>query len=241
MTIAPKRLASVVRSARHRGLRQTGRLARTAATELVRLDASHLWYVLDVTGGRPRRELPEGVRFAQGGPGDADRLDELDTITPAAARERLAGGADLWMVLDDEDRLAFACWTYPRSTPTIAARGGWLELPPGVASLEDSVTSADHRGRGIAPAAWTLVADAIAERGFERLMTIVGVENVPSRRAVLKAGFGSFALTRLHRRRMRTTVEAWTSADPLGREIARRLPARPGDGTPPAALAEDAR
>ncbi len=54
-----------------------------------------------------------------------------------------------------------------------AARGGWLSLPEGTVCLEDSVTSPDYRGRGVAPAAWSQIAAAAAEDGYATMVTKV--------------------------------------------------------------------
>jgi RimJ/RimL family protein N-acetyltransferase len=94
---------------------------------------------------------------------------------------------------------AFACTIFRERTPTIAARGGWLDLPADTVCLEDSGTSPDFRGRGVAPGAWTAIADALAERGFKTMLTKVAIDNEPSRRAVVKAGFGEAADMRLRR------------------------------------------
>jgi L-amino acid N-acyltransferase YncA len=64
-----------------------------------------------------------------------------------------------------------------------------MPLPAGTACLEDSVTAVHCRGRGLAPAVWARVADSLAGQGFAALITKVAEDNLPSRRAVEKAGF----------------------------------------------------
>jgi RimJ/RimL family protein N-acetyltransferase len=66
--------------------------------------------------------------------------------------------------------------------------------------LEDSVTSAAARGRGIAPAAWGAIADTLALEGQRKMITKVTVENTASRRAVTKSGFEEIALMHFRRR-----------------------------------------
>ncbi len=108
---------------------------------------------------------------------------------------------------------AFSCWVFHGRAPVLAARGGWLALPPGVVCLEDSVTNPDYRGRGIAPAAWGGIAATLHARGLTSLITKVAVDNAPSRKACLKAGFvevGTMRLTRVGPR-YRVVVE-----DPSG-------------------------
>src|SRR3712207_9489479 len=43
--------------------------------------------------------------------------------------------------------------------------------------------------RSVAPGAWTGIADELRDEGYLAMMTKVDVRNVPSRRAVEKAGF----------------------------------------------------
>ena len=111
-------------------------------------------------------------------------------------------------------------------TPAIAAPGGQLQLSAGTVCLEDSVTAAPARGRGIGPAAWSAIADALGDEGQRHIITKVAVDNVPSRRAVEKAGFDAVAL--MHFRRFGPRSRTWV--DVLDRDrgisIAEGLSAR---------------
>jgi GNAT superfamily N-acetyltransferase len=156
----------------------------------------HIWYQLDLNAERPRRELVEGVRLVRAGAGDAHRVEDVGQFEGEALK-RLAGGNDLWLAVDDQDRTLFACWTFRSETPMLAAPHGRLPLPRGTACLEDSVTSPLARGKGIAPAAWTAIADILATEGFESMITKVTTDNVPSRKAVEKAGFREIAVMRM--------------------------------------------
>jgi GNAT superfamily N-acetyltransferase len=118
-----------------------------------------------------------------------------------------------------EGEPAFACWTFLRRTPVSAMPGGWLELPDGIACLEDSVTSPDFRGRGIAPGAWTAAADALTERGKRSLITKVLDDNVASCRAVEKAGFRQVALLDLSRMGPRLTLSIRTDGEGAGPQL----------------------
>lgn len=201
-------LARLRDSLERRGLAGTLATVRDRVRPMVLLREEHVWYALDLGTERPRRELPPEVELVRaesarwplacvmdGGP-------DLDQI-----REFAGAGGELWMVVDD-GRAAFTCWTFPRVTPAIAARGGWLHLPPGTVCLEDSATSPDHRGRGIAPGAWAAIADELGARGVDTMITKVAVDNDPSRKAVSKAGFAEVAVMRLRRigPRSRVTV-----------------------------------
>src|SRR5439155_6234627 len=132
----------------------------------------------------------------RGGPEDARRLLDLPTVSPESARRRLQAGAELWLVLDDQDRTLFAAWLFEGATPVLAAPGGMLRLPAGVASLEDSVASPLARGQGIAPAAWARMADALAERGVPTMVTTVHARNAPTHRPVGKVGLTEYAAVR---------------------------------------------
>jgi GNAT superfamily N-acetyltransferase len=156
----------------------------------------HVWYQLDLHAERPRRELVEGVRLLRAGAGDAQRVEDVGQFE-AEALKRLAAGNDLWLAVDDQARTLFACWTFRSETPMLAAPHGRLPLPRGTACLEDSVTSPLARGKGIAPAAWTAIADILATEGFESMITKVTTDNVPSRKAVEKAGFREIAVMRM--------------------------------------------
>ena len=165
----------------------------------VLLREEHIWYSLDVIGERPRRELPEGFELRVATEADADTVAALPNQPGAdETRARIAGTADVYLV-SEHGKPAFACTIFRERTPTVAARGGWLDLPAGTVCLEDSGTSPDFRGRGVAPGAWTAIADALAERGFKTMLTKVAIDNEPSRKAVVKAGFGEAADMRMRR------------------------------------------
>lgn len=191
------------------GPRGALRAARSRLRQRIWLSERHVWYALDLTGERPRRTLDPALTLRWGTADDLALLERLPTISPAQARERLAAGNTLWLVLDGTAPL-FACWIFRGRTPVIAAPGGEMELAPGTACLEDSVTAAAARGRGVAPGAWTAIADGLAADGVRQLITKVEVGNIPSRRAVEKAGFRAVSVMRFVRLgpRGRTTVDA---------------------------------
>jgi len=168
----------------------------------------HVWYELDPRRSRPRPELAKGLSLQPGGTADLHWLLELDTVSPADGLGRLLTGNELWLVLDG-DQVLFSCWIFRERTPAIAAPGGELRLPPGMVCLEDSVTAPAARGRGIAPAAWVAIFDHLEAGGVEQVITKVETANLPSRRAVAKAGFAEVAV--MHFRRIagisRTSVD----------------------------------
>jgi RimJ/RimL family protein N-acetyltransferase len=173
------------------------------------------WHLLRLDDpDRPRRELPGDLRLrAAGG-------DDLDYAAPALAEDvsramierRLARGGRLWLVEDDNGP-AFTCWIFEHYTPSAVAPGERLDLPAGTVGLEDSYTAPDFRGRGVAPAAWTAIADLLAAEGVQAIATPVDEENAPSRRGVEKAGFKQVAVAHMERRSFRTRVRVEGEGD----------------------------
>jgi len=173
-------------------LQRVLRLGLRSAMRLAYLRERHIWYRLDMASGRPRPPLPPRFDLRPASTHELELLRPLETLGLQEARRRLAGGAQLWL-LREAGEAAFACWIFRGRTPVLAARGGWMPLPSGIACLEDSVTAVRCRGRGLAPAVWARVADSLAEQGFTALITKVAESNLPSRRAVEKAGFEAVA------------------------------------------------
>jgi GNAT superfamily N-acetyltransferase len=199
----------------------------------VYLRTEHVWYELPLALARPSKTLPGGFRLGRATEGELDALEQLPTVPPDEARRRLHDGAELWLVTEN-DRPAFACWIFHAKMPVLAARDGWIDVPPEAVCLEDSVTSPEFRGRGIAPGAWSEIADALREAGIARMVTQVERSNVPSRKAVQKAAFVEVARVAFERTGPRTRVAVsgdgdlasylWNELDTNGRR--RREPRR---------------
>jgi RimJ/RimL family protein N-acetyltransferase len=179
------------------GLRGTAR----RVWELSRTDPlqseSHVWYALDPTEKRPPRSLDDGLILRRGRHHDLSLLEELATIDPDEGGARLTAGNDWWLVLEGQQPL-FSCWIFRGWTPVAAVQGGQLQLPDGTVCVEDSIAAPAARGRGIAPAAWTAVAQTLSAEA-QHLVTKVGTENTSSRRAVEKVGFEPIAVMRYQR------------------------------------------
>lgn len=181
------------------------RSVELARETVVGYQQEYVWYTLPLRGDRPRRALEPSLRLVRASAADLPRL--VWRIDDADARRRLADGATLWLVLEGEEA-AFSCWTFRRRTPIRAAQGGWLELPDDTACLEESMTAPAFRGRSVAPGAWTLIADALADEAeLRRLVTTVEEENAASRRAVEKVGFVEIGRARTVKRGGRLTVQ----------------------------------
>jgi ribosomal protein S18 acetylase RimI-like enzyme len=189
------------------------RIVRRLLRPLIQRE-QHIWYALRLDGRRRPRRLPEGCEFRRGGVADLGRLYELPAQPLVAeARERLAAGAELHVVTRGDD-LVFAAWVFHQRTPAVAAPDGWVDLPPGTVSIEDAATTGAERGRGIAPAAYDLIAGRLAARGHSTLLMKVEVANGASRRAAVKAGFRAGALVKLRRLGMRERVAVRPLVEP---------------------------
>ena len=181
------------------GLGSVAKLAGQRVRDEVSLDETHVWYELRLDRDFPVREMPENTELVRATEAQADMLAELDTVSPETARERIRAGHDLWLSLLGGE-LAFACWTFNGSAPVLAAPGGWMELPPEIICLEDSIASTTVRGRGIAPATWAQIALQARGSGIESMVTKIRDFNVPPRKAVVKVGFEEIVTSRYRRK-----------------------------------------
>ena len=188
------------------------RRASEIAVRCLYLREEHVWYRLETRGERPRLGLPAGVELRRASAEEVRLAAELgQSLNDARAHH--AGGHDLWLAREDGAPL-FACWTFRGRAPVLAAPGGQLELAPDTVCLENSFTSPRARGRGIAPASWSQLADSLKAEGIRSIITKVETDNVPTRRALAKAGFqeiGAVALERVVGRK-RTTMSPVTGA-----------------------------
>ncbi len=162
------------------------------------IDESHIWYQQDLTQVDANPVIPDGLTVRAGDENDLALVERLPTIGREDAKRRLASGATPWFVLEGGEPL-FACWVFRTSAPVIAARDGRLLLAEHIVMLEDSVTAEAARGRGIAPLGWKAIAHAEHEAGARTAVTKIAVDNVPSRKAILKAGFKPMGIVRFHR------------------------------------------
>lgn len=201
-------------------LRAGGR--RVAARLYLRED--HVWYALALDSVKQARELPAGLEFGQAKASDAALAAQHDRGAEQVERQ-LNDGHELWIVREN-DRAAFSCWIYIGRAPAIAAAGGWFAVPPGSVCLEDSITSPDFRGRGVAPAAWERIAAHARTQGADTMVTKVAQDNVPSCKAVSKAGFKEVAAMRLIRIGPRRRVVFSHVVGPTGKALAQAFGAR---------------
>ena len=217
----PGIIARGARAVRRDGAAGTARRALGRVGQAAHLREQHFWYELRLDSDYPRRPIPDGLELVRASGADVALIAGLGESVDQA-REFHEAGNDLWMVLEGRSPL-FSCWIFRERAPAIAARGGWLELPAGAVCLESSITSPRARGRGIGPAAWSGIADRLAAEGLSSMVTKVEITNVPSRRAVAKAGFREVGLMTLVRVGPRTRVRVEPFDRGMGQDLAERL------------------
>jgi SAM-dependent methyltransferase/GNAT superfamily N-acetyltransferase len=122
--------------------------------------------------------------------GDRD-VDDYVQLCPwasaAAIRGRLRRGLRCF-VARHEGRIVHAGWT-TTSGAWIEYLGGEMPLAPGDVYQFESYTAAPLRGRGIAAARVSAMADQLAREGHRRLIACVLPENAAAFRPLEKAGY----------------------------------------------------
>jgi GNAT superfamily N-acetyltransferase len=170
------------------------RTARQCAVTAIYQHERHVWYVVAASDVKAARPLPDGLKLRRSGRDHLDLLSQSNLYGWSAAENYLGEGGDLWIVRDGQ-RAVFCCWVFRERMPTVAVRGGWKELPAKTVCVEGVVTDVEYRGRGIAPAAWSLIAQNLQKEGICTLAIKVEESNTSMRRAVQKAGFREMAIT----------------------------------------------
>jgi hypothetical protein len=191
-------VARVARAVQRHGVAGSLRVAVTQMGRLAYVREAHVWYVLDPRSDLQPIGLPPGIGVLCARAADLHLLEQLPTISVRAARRRMAQGAELW-IGHQTGRAAFACWIFHRKTPAIAARRGWVDLPPRTVGLDDSAVAPAFRGRAIAPACWAAVAGALGALGVEAIVTKIEETDLPCRRAIEKVGFRAVASMQMSR------------------------------------------
>jgi hypothetical protein len=198
-SIVPSNVVSRVRyNLRRYGAKVTMSKVATLARQSIYVDESHVWYELPLGPDRPRGGRLPGLSLIQASVRDVPLLDQLPTISPSEAKQRMEAGRELWLVLKGQQPV-FACWVYRGSVEVVAARRGQITLPPETVLFEDSVSSLAYRGRGIALAAWPKIADHLEQTGITTIITKVEESLVEAQRAFVKSGFREIATTHLQR------------------------------------------
>ena len=175
------------------------RVALKRAWQRLRLVESHIWYQTAINDERPRAPIPRHFHLTRASAAELGVVERFGPVSPAAAERRYREGASLWLLLDDQERPVFSCWTFVDRFPVFAANGGSLALRKGTAALEDSCTAPEYRGQHLAPAAVCAVVDLLAAAGIDHLITKIAEDNQPARKASEKVGFKPIATMKTRR------------------------------------------
>lgn len=126
------------------------------------------------------------TRFAAPEDGETYARD-IGTDSASTFRRRL-DPATRCFVVEEHGRFLHSSWVATGKAWTREIRG-YLTPPDGDAYVYESFTRSDARGRGIYPLALRSIRSELAAGSVGRLWVGVEDSNVPSRRAVAKAGF----------------------------------------------------
>lgn len=218
-------LSRVLGHVRRHGLKETVSKAASLAWMRTYLSETHVIYELSLENSRPRKSLPPEFKLVKGSVNDLPLLNQLSDESERRVRQLIEAGNDLWLVLEGRQP-AFACWIFHDALLISAAKNSRLALPPEIVCLENSVASPLYRGRGIAPAAWSQIADHIEQIHVKYIITKIEEDNVASQRAVEKCGFRKIAVVDFRRigPTKRTVVQTRTgaSADWLSKQFMAR-------------------
>lgn len=158
---------------------------------------------------RATGEDPEGgqdVTFRRAEPSDAELYARtIGTESASTFRRRLTDTTSCWLVVDGET-LLHASWTTTAAAWT-RELARYFVPPPGDAYIYESFTAPQTRGRGLYPFALRSLAEVLGKEGVERLWVGVESANVPSQRAIAKAGFSPAFDVRFARRFFRVSVD----------------------------------
>lgn len=188
----------IVNRARRRGLKEV-------ATLLLHRLRENLWsaetLVLYVApSGRPGAEERPGLTARFASASDAQRYARdigTDSASTFAAR---SGPQMRCFVVEEGGRILHSSWVTTGNAWTREIRG-YLSPPDGDAYVFESFTRADARGRGLYPYALEHLLAVLAREQIGRVWVGVEDSNIPSRRAIAKAGLEEgFSLT--YRRRL---------------------------------------
>lgn len=130
----------------------------------------------------------QDLTFREAARGDAARyVQDIGTESETTFRRRLRDDVRCFLVLSGE-RIVHSSWltTSGAWTREIAAT---IVPPRGDAYLYESFTAPDRRGEGIYPFALASILRHVGEEGVVQVWIGVTSDNLPSVRAIAKAGF----------------------------------------------------
>ena len=166
-----------------------------------------IFFARDALGTPPEHD-GLGLRYAT--PDDARRYArDVGTESPRTFRLRLTSSTRCLLVLEG-DRILHSSWVTEGDAWTVELRR-YVSPPPNEAYVYESLTQTDARGRGLYPLALKWICHDAAQN-FERVWVGVEDDNVPSLKAVTKAGFQEALSVDFRRRLGRTTLRLEAAA-----------------------------
>jgi RimJ/RimL family protein N-acetyltransferase len=137
---------------------------------------------------RPLREEDVQVLF----PADQSHLAETERQELGWRLSFLRSGISRCFVAVDErngEPCYFQWLIGPEENARLEPLKQFHRLAPDEALLENAYTPVHYRSKGIMPAAMARIAEFARESGLRYVTTFVGVENTPSLKGCMKAGF----------------------------------------------------
>lgn len=196
-----------------------GRLARALARHAgVRI---FRFFERPLTAAGAPAAAPPGLQLRKLDASEAVALcadPELD-LAPERVREAYARG-DLCAGAFDGGRLAGYCWFAFSPAPHLD--GVWVDFAPEVVWIYKSLVRPSHRGRGLAPALYSMAHKLRIGHARRKSLVCVEAHNAPSVRAALRSGHApaGYAAYARHRNRLST----WHSPDARRHAVRFHLP-----------------
>lgn len=202
--------------------RGPGEVLQLAASRLKEAWRSESELILNVKPAEPLVRPGDGLEFRRAVSDDGPRYArDIGTDTDKSFRFRLAPDV-MCFVVESGGRFLHSSWVTTTGAWTREIRS-YLTPPTGDAYVYESFTRADARGRGIYPFALAGILTAMADSNVARVWVGVESDNVPSRKAIAKAGFEEAFTLRFERRLGRLTIhEACGSQAEQARHFVRR-------------------
>lgn len=206
--------------------------------QLARRLRTRLWADISAIGFRrdlhepftaPDAKIPLVIRQLTAADAPAILGDDDPTLDVLERWERTArlrlwtsGLGRCFAAIAPDGRPCFVQWIFlPADNAGLRAYSGdtFPELAPGEALVEGAFTPAAFRGKGVMPAAMARIALEAGKLGARYVHTFVEVDNMPSLKGCIRAGFPAYQWREQHWRLMRRRHEF----GPLPADLATRF------------------
>lgn len=215
-------LSKTLNRVRARGPREVWELVSSRVRDNIWSDDDLLVFSAPAGGTAP---ASEGLRVGAAGSDDAPSFArDIGTDSEATFKARLSDTSLCYLVRDGE-KILHSSWVTLHAAWTRELRG-YVIPPAGGAYVYESFTRADARGRGVYPFALGGIRADLASRGVTTVWVAAEADNIPSTKAIGKAGFEErYRLTYRRRLGWFKLVEG-ASGGPERLKIVRRLTSR---------------